>query len=205
MPNEEKTVAYVVRHGETELNADGRFRGDLDPHLDEHGLADADELSGILRNVDLGEAWTSDKTRAEQTAERILEPKGMSASPTKDLRAWNVGYLSGEKKNQHQDDVAYFQRNPNLPIPGGESLNEFRNRVRPQLLQAIKAGLDNGSPSLVVAHSSVIHELGNLIHSDHNAALVEPGGMAAVTYDGKYFRAKAVHKPDTVGEKKYAT
>gem|GEM_PF-4733952 len=112
----------------------------------------------------------------------------MVASPTSDLRAWNVGYLGGEIKADHQDDISYFQRNPDVAIPGGESLHAFRARVRPPILNAIHRGVETGIPSIVVAHSSIIHELGNLIHGDHTKGLVRPGGVTGVSFDGKYFK-----------------
>lgn len=187
MPNDQQPLLYVVRHGTTELNEDGRFRGPLDPKLDAKGLQDAQKLANYFANIPIGDAWTSDKTRAQQTADTILDPKGMAASPDPNLRAWNVGYLAGEKKSTHQDDIGFYQRHADVSVPGGESLNKFRQRVRMPLLQAIAAGKQNGVPSLVVSHSSIVHELGNIIHGDHTAVKVQPGGVAGVFLgnDGK--------------------
>jgi broad specificity phosphatase PhoE len=194
MKPENKIITYIVRHGSTQANAEHRFRGALDVPLDEEGEKDADNLATFFNGIQLGDAWTSDKQRAEKTADTILEPKGMSASPTPDLNAWDVGFLAGEKKDEHEDDIKYYQRNSNEPIPGGESLNEFRGRVRRPLLRAIHTGLSQGVPTLVVAHSSVIHELGNLIHHNHSVALVKPGGVVAVRFNGKAFSAKPLLK-----------
>lgn len=205
--NTERIVAYVVRHGTTELNEQGRFRGPMNPPLDDKGLDDAQKLSKYFQGIELGDAWTSDKTRAVQTADAILDPKGQVANQTPDLHAWNVGYLAGEKKDAEQSkaSVSYHQDHADEAFPDGESLNDFRKRVRPVLLRAIKAGHDSGKPSLVVAHSSVIHELGNLVHHDHASAIVKPGGVAAVTFDGKAFNARAIVKPAPKGDKAYAT
>jgi broad specificity phosphatase PhoE len=192
-----RIVAYFVRHGQTTLNAEGRFRGPADPPLDDKGFEDAEKLSRYFQNIDLGEAWASDKVRAVQTAEAILDPKGQVANQTPDLHALNVGYLSGEMKDapDNRASVEYHQDHPDDAFPDGESLNAFRKRVRPVILRAIHSGYQSGKPSLVVAHSSIIHELGNVVHNDHTKTIVKPGGVAAVTFDGKHFNANPIIKP----------
>lgn len=197
MSNTERIVAYFVRHGQTTLNAEGKFRGPSNPPLDVVGHNDAQKLAQYFKGIELGDAWTSDKTRAVQTAETILDPKGMVANHTPDLHALNVGYLAGEKKSDEDNAAAirYHQKNPDEAFLNGESLNEFRKRVRPVILRAIHAGHTSGKPSIVVAHSSIIHELGNVVHQDHTSTLVKPGGVAAVSFDGKHFNAKAIIRP----------
>jgi len=196
MQGKQQIVAYFVRHGQCEANAEGRFRGTkTDYPLSAQGHHEAQELADYFSHIKLGDAWTSSKQRAEQTAETVLEPLGKVASPTEGLHPLDVGYLSGEKKANHTDDIKYFQEHPQTEIPGGQSIQEFRNKVKPHILLPIRRGIENGVPSITFSHSSIIHEVGNLIHGDHGAALVKPGGVAAVTYDGKYFRAHAVFKP----------
>lgn len=202
MPSEEKVVAYFVRHGETTANAEGRFRGTkTDYPLSEKGVKEAHQAAEFLKDKPIGDSWTSDKERSEHTSRIVLEPRGQAASPTSDLHPLDVGYLSGEKKSQHLDDIEYFQRHPEMPLPGGQSIQEFRSRVKPPILRAIRRGIENDKPSAVFCHSSIIHEVGNLIHGDHGIALVKPGGVAAVTYDGTYFRAKAIFKEANKAEK----
>lgn len=202
MPTEEKVVAYFVRHGETEANAEGKFRGTkTDYPLTTKGIGQAHEAGEFLRDKPLGDAWTSDKERAEHTSQIVLEPRGMAASPTSSLHPLDVGYLSGEKKSEHKDDIKYFQDHPEVDIPGGDSIQKFRAKVKPTLLRAIRRGIENDKPSVVFGHSSIIHEVGNLIHNDHGACLVKPGGVTAVTYDGTHFRAKAIFKAADKSEK----
>lgn len=197
MKPKSQVVAYFQRHGTTTLNDDGRFRGPIDAPLDDKGLDDAHTASAFYQDKDLGDSWSSDKDRTETTARAILQPKGKTFTPDLNLRAWNVGYLAGEKKQDHKDDVEYFQSHPDVQVPGGESLDHFKQRVRAPILKAIHAGIQSGKPSLVVTHSSVIHELNHIIHNDHTHNLVKPGGIVAVHYDGKHFSTKAVFKPST--------
>lgn len=180
---------------ETSANAEGRFRGTkTDYPLSSKGISEAHEAAEFLKDKPLGDAWTSDKDRAEHTSQIVLEPRGQAASPTSDLHPLDVGYLSGEKKSDHKPDIKYFQKHPEVEIPGGQSIAQFRARVKPPILRAIRRGIENDKPSVVFGHASIIHEVGNLIHNDHTAVLVKPGGVAAVTYDGTHFRARAIFK-----------
>jgi broad specificity phosphatase PhoE len=110
------------------------------------------------------------------------------------LRAWNVGYLAGQPKSEHQDDISYFQRHPDEQIPNGESLNQFRQRVHPSILKALQSGISTGKPSIVFAHSSICKEVGNMLHGDHNAGNVKPGGILQVVKDENGFKVHPVLK-----------
>ena len=202
MDNTERTICYFVRHGETQANGEGLFRGTKEEWpLTDKGIQDAHDVKDFLKDKPIGDSWTSSKKRAEDTAEIVLGPRGQVASPTDSLHPLDVGYLSGEKKSEHQADINYFQRHQDVKIPGGQSIQEFRSQVKPSILLAIRRGVENDAPSAVFAHASIIHEVGNLVHGDHSSALVEPGGVTAVTYDGKFFRAKAVFKGKTLDKK----
>lgn len=196
----ERIVAYFVRHGSTILNDSGKFRGWLDVPLDANGKKDAEELARFFEKIALGTAYTSSLERAQQTAEIVLEPRGMFASPSEELRPIGVGELEGQLKSEHRKEIEYYQNHPNEKFPGGESLNGFRARVRRPILTSIKEGVDNPLPTITFAHSSIIHEVGNLVHHDHNKVLVKPGGVVAVSFDGKAFRAKPIFKPKNNGE-----
>src|SRR5487761_709322 len=196
----ERVVAYFVRHGSTILNKNGAFRGWMDVPLDTNGKEQAQKVAEFFQKIALGNAYTSSLERAVQTAQITLEPKGLYPTPLDELRPIGVGELEGKLKSEHRKLVTYLQKHPNEKFPGGESLNGFRARVRRPILSAIKDGVENPSPSISFTHSSIIHEVGNLIHQDHNKVLVHPGGIVAVSFDGNAFRAKAIFKPKIHGE-----
>ena len=196
----ERVVAYFVRHGSTILNSENKFRGWMDVPLDTNGKEQAQKVAEFFQKIALGDAFTSSLERAVQTAQITLEPKGLYATPSDELRPINVGELEGKLKSEHRKLVNYLQKHPNEKFPGGESLNGFRSRVRRPILGGIKNGVESPLPSIIFAHSSIIHEVGNLVHQDHNKVLVKPGGIVAVSFDGKAFRASAIFKPKRNGE-----
>src|SRR5258708_6911942 len=198
----DQVVAYVVRHGTTKLNEENRFRGQKDIPLDEKGKKDTEELAKFFADKQIGQAWTSPLMRAKDTAKKLLKGRKVKVTPAKQLLPLDAGKYTGMKKDDPNANMKYYHDHTNERIPDGESIDGMHDRVRPVLFKAFRAGLRTGKPSLVSAHSSVIHSLGAILHEDHKAALVEPGGVVAVTWDGKKFNAKPGFKPKQ--EKEYS-
>lgn len=198
-----RLVSLFVRHGETTGNAKDQFRGNIDFPLDKKGVAMADNLNKIFKQVDVGDIYRSDTKRTEQTAEHALDSTGREASVTPDLNAWDTGYLSGKSKSDHKADIKYFTNNPSVKIPGGESLDEFRHRAQPKIKTIIGKGITGGAPSVAFTHSSVIHEVSHMLHGDPHYVKVKPGGMVGVFHDGKKLFAKALFRPGGLGDLNY--
>jgi hypothetical protein len=47
----------------------------------------------------------------------------------------------------------------------------------------------------LIAHSSVVHETGAILHGDHKSVLVQPGGAIAIYSSGGGLNAKPIFKP----------
>jgi broad specificity phosphatase PhoE len=181
-----KAVAYFIRHGSTELNDAGKFRGPLDVSLDEKGKKQAEELANFLKSRKFSAAYYSSKKRTKQTLNPILEQSESKIKPKliKDFDAFNVGDFAGKPKTkENRQAIRYYQEHPGDKIPGGERLADFRKRTDPKIMMAIHKGESSKYPSLSVVHSSIIHELSYLLHGDHNKVKVEPGGVVGVYKD----------------------
>lgn len=195
-----KTIlCYIARHGSTKLNGKADcFRGPLDVPLDEKGIRDAHQLGYYFQDCELFPTiFCSSKTRTKETARIINNQRAekLAIHPNDDLCAWNVGYLGGKPKDDENEAIVdHYCANPTEQIPEGESLNEFKFRVRPLIKEAIEAADRSGLPVLLVAHSSVIHEVGSMLYDDHKSVLVEPGGVAAIYYDGDSLQAEPIFK-----------
>ncbi|OZG69297.1 histidine phosphatase family protein [Bifidobacterium eulemuris] len=64
---------HLVRHGQTYFNRYNRLQGWSNSPLTEAGLADAVTAGEKLKGIDFAAAYCSDTTRAQMTAERILD------------------------------------------------------------------------------------------------------------------------------------
>lgn len=196
---EPTVICYFVRHGETTLNAANCFRGAMNPSLNADGRREAHQLAKYFDGMEFAAIVYSDKLRSHETA-GVIASKHPSTDifGTENLHPWDVGKFSGQPKDKaNVAELETYVQNPDSPIPGGESLNEFKNRVRPCIREATEIANRVGKPVLCVVHSSVIHELGSYLNNDdHTSCLVEPGGVAAIHYDPEngVMGASAIHK-----------
>lgn len=64
---------HLVRHGQTFFNRYNRLQGWSNSPLTDAGLADADKAAAKLQDIEFAAAYCSDTTRAQVTAQRILD------------------------------------------------------------------------------------------------------------------------------------
>lgn len=175
-----------------------------DVSLDKAGEADARAAAAFLKDIDLCPyVLMSDMKRTHETLCIINEERkksglpGLIGRPTAQLRPLNVGDLSGQPRTkENQAIVEYHAAHPNIPFPGGASLNEFRARVRPIISGAVDLAQQFRKPVLVLGHSSIIHEVGQVVHGNHESVVVRPGGIAVLFWENGKFDAEVATRPD---------
>lgn len=192
-------IAYFVRHGQTTLNKNQCFRGRMNPPLDGTGRQQAERVADFLADKKISVIFYSDKARSKETAETIARKHPeVPIYGTDALWALDVGNFSGQKKTpENQEALDHYIENPSIQIPGGESLNQFKARVAPCIMQAMEAGNQMGAPSVSVVHSSVIHELSTMLCGHHSQCLVEPGGAVEVSTEAGQIIARPIINPST--------
>jgi len=187
-------IAYIVRHGETELNAENCYRGWENPQLNEDGMRAGEAIANFFSYERLGRIVSSDLDRAMQTAAYIMNTGTVACpyiSPDFNLRPWGIAAFAGKEKSPaNQKRLNHYIQNPDKQIPDGESLNFFRNRFEDAIQQYLSVPYE-GLPTVIVTHTSNICALNNLIFGENDDPevqdLVEPGGILAVYMkeDGK--------------------
>jgi broad specificity phosphatase PhoE len=182
-----KPIIYIVRHGETTLNAGNKFRGFADVPLDENGIKQADQVRDDLSDVNLSHSYSSDLQRAEKTANIIIKPHGISNKILKDMRPWDVGKFTGQPKNaENKKELQAFADTPDKAIPDGESLNQFRDRYTRafnQIVDEARASVfSGGGASLMAQHASNCHEVGNIVYGDIDVLDIDPGGIIIISW-----------------------
>lgn len=148
------TTLLLLRHGRTELNADERLQGTLDPELDEAGVRQA-ELAGafIRQRYSVDHVITSPLVRARQTA----EVAGFGSAAETDQRFAEVAY--GEYEGAPVGDLARglisnWSRDIEYAPPGGESMGSLVRRVSQACQDLVAARA--GETVLVVSHQMPI-------------------------------------------------
>ena len=128
------TTLFLVRHGETDHNAAGRLQGHLDAPLCEKGRLQAAAAAANLRGRGIEYIYSSDLTRAHETARAIGIATGREVRLDPRLREVNVGDWAGltaaEQAASHPAVFARLRQEPETTTyPGGESYRELAARV----------------------------------------------------------------------------
>ncbi len=92
------TTLLLVRHGETDWNRDHRWQGSTGPPLNAAGRAQAAELAAKLGGIDA--IYSSDSTRAHETALVIAEHHGLSVQTDPRLQEVDFGLWEGLTRAQ---------------------------------------------------------------------------------------------------------
>jgi probable phosphoglycerate mutase len=89
------TTLLLVRHGETDWNADGRLQGQTDRPLSDFGRRQAQRLAEELADEELEAIYSSDLARARETAEIIGERLVLAVDLDPELREKDWGTWEG--------------------------------------------------------------------------------------------------------------
>lgn len=127
-----ETRIFLVRHGETLWNLEGRMQGHLDVPLTEVGIEQAKAAAEQLQGISFGGFYCSDSQRAQRTALEIANKINLQPQPLRELRERNLGVLQGltraEAKQKYPQFIDAYLTNPDYIIPNGESLHQFVQR-----------------------------------------------------------------------------
>lgn len=125
------TLLYLIRHGRTTWNEDGRMQGWADPPLDELGREQARRLAQRLRGERFAAIYASPLQRARVTAEILAEPHAQRVRLDDRLRERNLGEWVGltfeQARARNPDRAAGDWRL--LGPPGGEAQGVLMDRV----------------------------------------------------------------------------
>jgi len=150
----------LVRHGETNWNREGRFQGQIDVPLNEHGRQQAQQAGEFLKTVKIDAAVTSSMARPRETAELILKHhSGIDLQQRDDLReishgTWE-GKLESEIRAEYGDLLEQWQSAPEtVQMPEGENLADVWKRAIAGW-QDIVNSAQPGTTTLVVAHDAI--------------------------------------------------
>jgi len=128
------TTIYMVRHGETPWNIEGRYQGHLDPPLTKKGLQQAQTTASQLAPLGFDAIYSSDLARARQTAEALAAATDLPIQFDPRLREihqgeWQ-GVLIGDIRQGWPAEIDGWESDPwNHYPPGGESLQQQQTRV----------------------------------------------------------------------------
>jgi broad specificity phosphatase PhoE len=168
------TTLLLVRHGETDWNAEGRLQGHTDRPLNADGREQAKKLADRLEGDGIAAVYASDLSRARETAEIVGERLGLIVVIDPDLREKNWGTWEG-LTGPERDRVEFV----------GESTQEHSERM----LRAVRriAERHPGDRVLVVTHGGSVRRLQTAVYG-MAPAVIENCAIWAMTHEDGNFR-----------------
>jgi broad specificity phosphatase PhoE len=164
------TELWLVRHGQTDWNLEGRWQGQAShaPGLSDIGRAQALSIREQSKGIGLSALYSSDLLRARQTAELIAEPLALTVRLEPRLREMNLGSWEGLRSEEievkYPQELTRRTRNPfYTSAPNGESPCDVAERVLTAIDDITKK--HPGESVLVVSHgialaTVICHTLG---------------------------------------------
>ncbi|HKS28828.1 MAG TPA: histidine phosphatase family protein [Pyrinomonadaceae bacterium] len=155
----DSTRIFLVRHGQSQGNAEGRFGGHTATPLSPRGRRQSEAAARTLASEKITAIYSSDLLRAVQTAEPLSRLTGLEVRSTSAFRERGVGVLEGltfeEAAAQHPEQyAALIQRDFEHVILGGESYRQMLDRAAAELDHAIER--HRGGRICVFSHTGTI-------------------------------------------------
>jgi probable phosphoglycerate mutase len=126
-------MLWLIRHGETSWNAEGRVQGQTDVPLSEVGHAQARAVAALFAGRQIDALYSSDLQRVTQTAQPVAQALGLAIRVEPMLRERHYGMFEtmtyAEVKVRHPEEYARFRaHDPEFDFRGGEGLRVFFER-----------------------------------------------------------------------------
>jgi len=152
----------IVRHGETNWNVEKRIQGQTDIPLNHTGKAQALAMASNAGHHRFSAIYSSDLSRASETAHAISEHQGLAVKTRADLRERHYGIFQGITAEQGADKYPaayahYIARDLDFDFETGESLVSFATRVTTCLNELARHHADQ--TIAVVSHAGFLDVL----------------------------------------------
>src|ERR1043165_9583581 len=153
------TKLYLIRHGQSAGNAEGRFGGHGPTPLSALGEEQAGRTAKALAAEGIDVNYSSDHPRSIQTAKYLADLLKIEIQATPAFRERHVGVLEGltfdeSKERYPRDYYALVNRSVNHVISGGESYRQLLKRATGTLNKIIRD--HQGQRIAIYSHTGVI-------------------------------------------------
>ena len=155
----QSTQVLLIRHGQSEGNAEGRFGGHTATPLSPRGRQQAEATAKMLVSDSITAIYSSDLPRAVDTAAPLAELAGLTINATEAFRERSVGVMEGltfeDAAEQHPEQyAALLRRDFEHVLKGGESYRQLLDRAWRKLDECISE--NKGGKIAVFSHTGTI-------------------------------------------------
>lgn len=153
---------YLIRHGESEWNVLKRIQGNKDTNLTELGQSQASFLASRLVDENIDIIYSSDLTRAYETARAISDKINKPLIKDKLLReiqfgSWEGLTISEIKANFAQEYKTWLNEPGKFELKDGESLHDLKKRMKVFIIGVLNKNQDKNIA--IVSHGATLKVL----------------------------------------------
>lgn len=153
------TNVLLIRHGQSQGNAEGRFGGHTDTPLSPRGRIEAQSTAQALASEPFNAIYCSDLPRAIETASPLAKLAGIELQTAEAFRERSVGVMEGltfeEAAAQHPEQyAALLRRDFEHVLLGGESYRQTLDRASRKLDEVIEQ--NRGGRIAIFTHTGTI-------------------------------------------------
>ena len=165
----------LLRHGQSQWNLVNRFTGWEDVGLSKDGIIEAKESGKLIKekNIQIDKVYSSELKRAKNTAIIAMKEAGydhlfidgkLNMIKNLALNERDYGDLTGLNKKETtkkygHEQVHIWRRSFDINPPGGESLKNVVDRVKPYYETFIKKDINKEKNILLSAHGNSLRAL----------------------------------------------
>ena len=185
------THVVIIRHGQSQGNAEGRFGGHTDTPLSPRGRRQAQATAKALAAEKFDAIYSSDLPRAIETASPLAKLTGVKLETTEALRERSVGVMEGltfeEAAEEHPEQYqALLRRDFEHVLAGGESYRQTLDRASRMLDDAIEQHA--GGRIALFAHTGticilILHLMGALDAPDLKPVWIATANCGIARFD----------------------
>lgn len=160
---DEKTLIYLVRHGESVGNQNRVCLGHTDLDLTDLGLKQAKKTAEELSYVDFDAIYSSDLIRAVHTAEPHAQIRGKTVKTSQNLRElyfgeWENASVPYLIEHHHEQFMVGWRQNfGTFTAPKGESVVHMAQRMAEELKNIACTHINKNI--LITSHAAAIRAL----------------------------------------------
>ncbi len=151
----------LIRHGETDWVRRHLYQGSTDVPLNQRGFGQARAVALTIKKEKPIAVYSSELTRAQETAKLIAEASRKKVITDKDLNEVSFGRWEGKSHESvriqsPKASANWYKANWSSQPPGGESLRSLEKRVSRFLVGLFKKYSDSDRSCIVVTHGGPI-------------------------------------------------
>ncbi|MBI2112946.1 histidine phosphatase family protein [Candidatus Woesearchaeota archaeon] len=187
-------IIYLVRHGETEWNLEGRIQGNTNVSLSERGKEQARRCAEFFSKKIYHRASTSGLQRAIQTAEIIVDGKVPISQyqefNERSFGSWQTRLWSEVRRDTPKFRERWEEEGRYFRPPNGECVDSMIKRVTKGFQEVVD---QSNSNLLLVAHGGPIkviigYAMGVDEFKTYEALKMYNCGISTLIYEQKKFR-----------------